>query len=45
MTRDKCTVSKDEKHHYTYDSTQTANKSVWCCICGEELIEYEDSQP
>ena len=42
--RDKCFMSTDGQHYYTFDSSSTG-KSTYCCSCGEMIVEYEDSQP
>lgn len=43
--RDKCTIFPDGYHCFTYSADGVLNSSTFCCICGEQIIEYEDSQP
>ena len=44
ITRDNCTIFPNKQHVYTFDATSSGTeKSVFCCVCGEELIEWEDA--
>ncbi len=45
MNEQPCPVFPDKKHYYTFDVTQSINRSVFCCACGNQITEYEDSQP
>ena len=40
--RDKCFMSTDGMHYFTFDSA-SADKSVFCCPCGEMIVEWEDA--
>ena len=42
--RDRCTIFPDGNHVMTYDSTNSG-RDVFCCICGEQIVEFLDSQP
>jgi len=40
--RDRCFMSTDGKHNFTFDSANS-DRSTYCCSCGEIMIEYEDA--
>lgn len=38
-----CTLFPDGKHYFTFDATGSGpDQSVFCCSCGEQIIEPED---
>lgn len=40
--REGCTIWPDGQHYLTFDATSGPNESVYCCACGELVIENED---
>jgi len=40
--REKCTIFPNGNHVYTFDATSGADKSIFCCVCGEQITEFED---
>ncbi len=43
ITRQPCTTSLDGEHSYTFDASSGSDKSVFCCVCGDVIIEHEDA--
>lgn len=41
--RDKCTVFPDGRHVFTLDAASEPSMDLFCCVCGEQVTEFQDS--